>query len=232
MRSRKPISIVVSFVFILSLSLVFTACATTQGEMAAPTPRPGGAPPSGEMAGGPGGGPGGGPPAPQAEEAPYTLIPITMQMEAGAAQYEAWPGGGKTIHAGIGWILPFGRSEYVAGMGYPEAEAYPMPSYFNDEFMSTYNARLFCIYHLADGDIYTYDGITGNYKPELTDGDDGKMDYLINVIVGGTGAYEGATGMLLGMTPGRGASTEVSEGISLPVSILKLMEGYIKIPEK
>lgn len=47
-----------------------------------------------------------------------------------------------------------------------------------------------------------------------------------------TSAYEGATGMLLGRTPGRGASTDVAEGVSLPVSILKLMEGYIKIPEK
>jgi hypothetical protein len=218
----------VSVAVVFFMSVVFTACATTQGEVAS-APGPGGAPPSGELAGGPGGGPGGGP---QAEEEPYTLIPITMQMEAGAAQYEAWPGGGKTIHAGIGWILPFGRSEYVAGMEYPETEEYPMPSYFNDEFMSAYSARLFCIYHLADGDIYAYDGITGNYKPELTDGDDGKIDYLINVIVGGTGAYEGATGMLLGMTPGRGASTNVGDDVSLPVSILKIMEGYIKIPEK
>jgi hypothetical protein len=168
----------------------------------------------------------------QEEEEPYRLITITMEMEAGAARYEEWPGGERTIHAGIGWLHPFGRGEYVAGMGYPEAEAYPEPSYFNEEWMSTYGTRLFCIYRLEDGDIYAYDGVVGNLAPELEDGDDGKMDYLINVIVGGTGAYEGATGMLLGRTPGRGAGTEVVDGISLPVSILKLMEGYIKIPEK
>ncbi len=224
-KSTRPMPIILSLAIVFLLSLVLTACAATQGGMpAAPAEGPGMAPPPG----GPGGGPGG----PEKEEEPYKLIPITMEMEAGAAQYEEWPGGEKTIHSGIGWILPFGRSEYVAGMGYPEAEAYPMPSYMNDEWMSTYNTRLFCIYRLADGDIYAYDGITGNYMPELENGDDGKMDYLINVIVGGTGAYEGATGMLLGRTPGRGASTDVSEGVSLPVSILKLMEGYIKIPEK
>jgi hypothetical protein len=169
---------------------------------------------------------------PKKEEAPYKLITIRMEMEAGADKYKAWPGGGNTMHTGIGWLHPFGRGEYYAGMGYPEAETFPAPSYFNEEWMDTYSTRLFCIYRLADGDIYAYDGVTGNLEPEVSDGDDGKVDYLINVIVGGTGAYEGATGMLLGRTPGRGASTDVSGGVSLPVSILKLMEGYIKIPEK
>ncbi len=163
------------------------------------------------------------------EKTAYKVIPITMEMEAGAAQYKEWPGGQKTIHAGIGWIHPFGRGEYVAGMGYPEAAEYPEPSYFNDEWMQTYGTRLFCIYMLKDGNIYAYDGVVGNLEP---DEGDGKMDYLVNVIVGGTGAYEGATGMLLGRTPGKGANTDVSEGVSLPVSILKLMEGYIKIPVK
>lgn len=218
-KSTRLMSIILSLAITLSLGFVLTACATTQGETPA-AQEPGVAPPPG------------GPGDSMEEEAPYKLIPITMEMEAGAAQYTEWPGGEKTIHAGIGWILPFGRSEYVAGMGYPEAEKYPMPSYFNDEWMSTYKTRLFCIYHLADGDIYAYDGITGNYIPKLENEDDGRMDYLINVIVGGTGAYEGATGMLLGRTPGRGASTDVADGVSLPVSILKLMEGYIKIPEK
>ncbi len=163
------------------------------------------------------------------EKPTYKVIPITMEMEAGAAQYKEWPGGKKTIHAGIGWIHPFGRGEYVAGIGYPEAEKYPKPGYFNAEWMKTYETDLFCIYMLKDGNIYAYDGVVGNLEPET---DDGKMDYLINVIVGGTGAYEGATGMLLGRTPGKGKKTQVAEGVSLPVSILKLMEGYIRIPVK
>jgi hypothetical protein len=96
--------------------------------------------------------------------------------------------------------------------------------------MKTYETDLFCIYMLKDGNIYAYDGVVGNLEP--ADGDDGKMDYLVNVIVGGTGAYEGATGMLLGRTPGKGKSTQVAEELSLPVSILKLMEGYIRIPVK
>jgi hypothetical protein len=160
----------------------------------------------------------------------YKTIRITMEMEAGAALYKAWPGGGKTMHAGIGWIEPFGRSEYVAGMDYPEIQKFPKPSYFNEEWMKVYSTKLFCIYMLKDGNIYAYDGVVGNL--ESADGDDGKMDYLMNVIVGGTGAYEGATGMLLGHTPGRGKNTGVADGVKLPVSILKLMEGYIKIPLK
>ncbi|MBN1626669.1 MAG: hypothetical protein JW944_09105 [Deltaproteobacteria bacterium] len=168
-----------------------------------------------------------------ADEVTYKTIPITMEMEAGAALYEKWPGGEMTRHTGIGWIHPFGRAEYTAGLGYPEAKDYPIPSYFNDEWVKVYGAtRLFCIYMLEDGNIYAYDGIVGNMAPLDKEADDGKMDYLINVIVGGTGAYEGATGMLLGRTPGRGKSAEVIEDYSLPVSILKLMEGYIKIPVK
>jgi hypothetical protein len=210
----KPMSTSLLLAILFLPILVLTACAASQGGM------------PGAAATGPGGG------MPKEEDAPYKTTIIKMEMEAGADKYEPWPGGGNTIHTGIGWLHPFGRGEYYAGMGYPEAEAFPPPSYFNEEWMNTYATRLFCIYRLADGDIYAYDGVTANLEPTLSDGDDGKMDYLINVIVGGTGAYEGATGMLLGRTPGRGASTDVSEGVSLPVSILKLMEGYIKIPEK
>jgi hypothetical protein len=36
--------------------------------------------------------------------------------------------------------------------------------------------------------------------------------------------------MLLGRTPGKGPNTEVAKDVALPASILKLMEGYIKIP--
>jgi len=223
-KSFKLMTIALSLSMILSMGFVLSACATTQGDTpTASTQEPGIVPPQG--------GPGS-PGSPEEAEAPYKLIAITMEMEAGAAQYEAWPGGGKTIHSGIGWLHPFGRGEYVAGMDYPEAKTYPAPSYFNEEWMSTFKTQLFCIYRLQDGNIYAYDGLVGNLSPELEDGDDGKIDYVINVIVGGTGAYEGATGMLVGRTPGRGANTDISEGVSLPVSILKLMEGYIKIPEK
>lgn len=209
---------VISVSFILLICLVFMPCAALeikaapdQGVIQSPSGQPGKA-------------------AAAADKAAYKVIPISMEMEAGAAQYKQWPGGQKTIHAGIGWIHPFGRGEYVAGKGYPEEEKYPRPGYFNEEFMKTYEADLFCIYMLKDGNIYAYDGVVGNLEPES--GDDGKMDYLINVVVGGTGAYEGATGMLLGRTPGKGKSTQVDEGISLPVSILKLMDGYIRIPVK
>ena len=170
---------------------------------------------------------------PATDEIKYKTIPITMMMEAGAALYKKWPGGEMTRHTGIGWIDPFGRAEYTAGLGYPEAKDYPIPSYFNQEWVKIYGeTKLFCIYMLKDGNIYAYDGIVGNIEPLDKNADDGKMDYLINVIVGGTGAYEGATGMLLGKTPGRGKSTEVIKDYSLPVSILKLLQGYIKIPIK
>ena len=216
----KLFTIIISLALILEFTFIFPSCVTTG--ITAPPGQAAGQPP--------------GPPdnaqISAADKVEYKTIPITMEMEAGAAQYKEWPTGQKTIHAGIGWIHPFGRGEYVAGMGYPEEKDYPIPSYFNEEWMETYGTRLFCIYMLEDGNIYAYDGVVGNLEPYDADIDDGKMDYLMNVIVGGSGAYEGATGMLLGRTPGKGANTEVSGGISLPVSILKLMDGYIKIPIK
>ena len=81
---------------------------------------------------------------------------------------------------------------------------------------------------LPDGNIFAYDGIVGNYEP-FTRGTTEKIDELINVIVGGTGAYEGANGMLLGHAQGRGPTAEVAPGMSLPRSLLKIMEGYINV---
>ena len=214
-----------SFTFIISASLIllsiliFTSCAA-QEIKSAPAQGAAQTPPSQTGNAGP-----------SSEDANFKIIPISMEMEAGADKFKQWPGGEMTVHAGIGWIHPFGRGEYVAGKGYPEAERHPMPSYFNEEWMKTYKTDLFCIYMLKDGNIYAYDGVVGNLEPEVAE-DDGKMDYLINVIVGGTGAYEGATGILVGRTPGKGKGKDVGGGMKLPVSILKLMDGYIRIPVK
>ena len=222
MTKSRNARLLVVFSMAIIIQFTFTLPSLVNTGMAAPPEQPAGQP------SGPPGDAEGLPP----DKTTYKTIPISMEMEAGAALFKEWPGGQQTIHAGIGWMHPFGRGEYVAGMGYPEAKDFPEPSYFNEEWMETYGTRLFCIYRLSDGDIYAYDGVVGNLEPYDSEVDDGKMDYLINVIVGGTGAYEGAKGMLLGRTPGKGASTEITGGISLPVSILKLMEGYIQIPVK
>ena len=159
-------------------------------------------------------------------------VPITMSMEAGREFYTEHSAGVRTIHAGVGWIQPFGRASYVAGIDYPEAEGH-LPTYMNDEWMDAYGTRLFCIYTLDDEEwegsaFYAWDGIVGNLAPYDENLDDGKSDYLINVIVGGTGIFEDATGLLVGYTLGRGSSGPV-DSIELPDSILKLMEGYVNI---
>lgn len=161
----------------------------------------------------------------------YKVIQIHMLMEAGSGFYEEHPGGMRTIHSGIGRIDPLGLGSYVAGIGYPESKEYPYPDYFTESWLEEFDSTLFCIYRMKDGDIYAWDGIAGNIEPEV-DGNSVKSDYLINVIVGGTGAYEGATGMLLGRTVGGGEATEVAPDLTLPKTIIKDMEGYIKIPKK
>ena len=163
--------------------------------------------------------------------ADYKTISIVIEMEAGSGEFQRWPGGGKTVHAGIGYIKPFGKASYYAGTDYPEEELYPRPDYFNQTWMDLYKTKLLCVYMLPDGNIFAYDGIAGCYEPMAPDTTE-KMDELINVIVGGTGAYEGANGMLLGHTQGRGEGTEVAPDVTLPRSLLKIMEGYINIPVK
>ncbi len=162
----------------------------------------------------------------------YQTIPISMQMEAGVPYHLTGPSPGYTVHSGSGWILPLGRATYVGGVGYLVADNYKPsfmwtdPATMNPAWKALFGTSLFCIYSLPDGDIYAWDGVMGNVQPVV--GDDGKMDYLVNVIVGGTGRYKNATGMLLGRTPGRGDDPDSS----LPLSLIKIMEGYINIQVK
>jgi len=84
-------------------------------------------------------------------------------------------------------------------------------------------------------------GVSGLGKGHLTDvvvhpglgvGIGLGADILTNVIVGGTGKYEGARGIMLGTAEGSGWSKVCNEeiGQTLPQALLKCLEGYIKIP--
>ena len=162
---------------------------------------------------------------------------VRMNYHAGYDQYKEWPGGGRTIHAGVGWFHPFGRSEYYAIVGdCPEKKDYPLEKYFTEDWMDVYDTALFCIYRMKDGDIYAYDGIF----VQRGVGDEGvpnktvqlRRDILTNVIVGGTGKYEGARGLMIGTAEGSGWSKVCNEetGQTLPQALLKCLEGYIRIP--
>ena len=60
---------------------------------------------------------------------------------------------------------------------------------------------LFCIYRVQRrGQYYAWDGIMGNIQPKVND--DGKMDYLLNVIVGGTGPLRTRAGFSWESHPG------------------------------
>ena len=164
-----------------------------------------------------------------------------MNYHAGYGVYKTWPNGGLTIHSGIGWFHPFGPSEYY-GMACPpdnmceEAKQFPLDKFFTDDWMDVYDTALFCIYRLKDGDIYAYDGIFCQRGA----GDEGvpektvelRRDILTNVIVGGTGRYKGARGLMIGTAEGSGEShvVDTESGQTLPQALLKCLEGYIKIP--
>lgn len=174
----------------------------------------------------------------------YEVIPISMTMQAGFQEYQAYDSGMMTIHAGIGYIDPLGEGHYYAGIGYDEIAGNEEAIYVSDWMDANFGCSLFCIYSLPEGDIYAWDGIYGANATDLSNymsGEDGytpeevngtvptRGDTLINIIVGGTGRYAGATGVLIGTTSGGGVYDTV-DGMTLPQTLFKLMEGYIKIP--
>jgi hypothetical protein len=175
------------------------------------------------------------------------VFQVTMNFHAGYDQYNEWPNGGKTIHAGIGWLHPFGPSHYYGiqdcGEGYcKEAEQFPVENYFTEDWMKQYETDLFCIYRMEDGDIYAWDGMfairgVDPGKCVLYNSTYVRQDVLVNVVVGGTGRYEGARGLLIGTTEGAGerkAVADMPDGkpLELPATIIKHLEGYIRIPVK
>ena len=163
-------------------------------------------------------------------EAAWRTFPITLSMEAGSGQFHARPEGGQVHHAGIGYLDPWGPASYSCGLEYPEAKRFPMPDYFTPSFHKAYETDgfIFCVYTVKEGSIYAWDSIAGR----VSTSSEGRKDEIVSVIVGGTGAFEGATGLWVGLTQGQGKVTEVAPGRKLPESILKLMNGYLRLPAK
>lgn len=137
-----------------------------------------------------------------------------------------------------------GEGYYYAGMGFDEITGNEEAIYVSDWMDANFGCSLFCVYSLPDGDIYAWDGIYGANAKDMANymsGDDGytsdevdgstptRSDALINIVVGGTGAYAGATGVLIGTTSG-GGIYGTTDGMTLPQTLFKLMEGYIKVP--
>ena len=176
-----------------------------------------------------------------------TVEHVRMNYHAGYNVYKEWPNGGMTIHAGIGWFHPFGPSEYYGMANIPgnfceESKQFPLENYFTEDWMKNFETDLFCIYRMPDGDIYAWDGMFAVrgldpnkcvvYNSEYT-----RQDVLVNVIVGGTGRYEGVRGLLIGTAEGGGPTKvcgKMPDGsdLELPETIMKDLSGYIRFPEK
>jgi len=166
----------------------------------------------------------------------YVVVPVSMYMQAGYEQWQKWPAGDVTVHSGEGYLDPFGVGTYTMGIGYPEQTAAFMPNvWYSDWWISAFCGGSFCMYQLADGDIYCLDGVYGKIEVNALDTavspdyNFGREDALINLIVGGTGAYEGATGIMLGHTPSTG-SQQTAGVMMLPQALFKILQGYIRIP--
>lgn len=178
----------------------------------------------------------GGPPPGQRDlgaagpQAPATTYQVDIHMQANSALFKKWPSGGNTWHYGKGYVGPFGGGEYYCGENFPEAKNYPLTDAMKG-FFEKYTGKadaLFCIYRVKDGEFYVYDSVTGSLAVENSGG--GGRNTMINVVVDGSGPYKGATGIWLGLTEGTGTMTEVAPGRRLPEVLMKVMDGYVKIP--
>ena len=167
----------------------------------------------------------GAPPGPMA-----TTYEMAIQINAGADVFAQWPSGGETWHHGIGFADPFGKVEYFCGKDFPEAKDHPLPDWAKGMF-STLTGRddpLFCIYRLKDGDLFVYDSVPGT----LMRGDTYGRDLIFNVVIDGSGPYKGATGVWMGRTEGVEPRQKVSETRQGNKTLLKIMNGYVKVPQQ
>lgn len=155
--------------------------------------------------------------------------PISLQMEAGFSFFHPWSSG-QTYHSGIGYIKPYGAAEYSCGTGYKEADAAPVNAALQSYLLQHADDTnpLFCVYRLADGDLYTLDVLVGGVQRD--DSHDVRVDEVLNVVLGGTGKFQGASGFWVGSTAGRGKMQAIRANWSLPNSILKIMDGYVRLP--
>lgn len=163
-------------------------------------------------------------------QTPAAVVPVEIHMQAGSAGFRPWPGGGDTWHHGRGYLLPFGGASYFCGRGFPEAERLPLAEWQKALFQAETGKAdpLFCIYRVQDGDFYVYDSVVASLVTANAGG--GRRNQMINLVVGGTGPYEGATGIWLGLTEGAGELVEVAPGRRTPEVLMKVMNGYVKIP--
>jgi hypothetical protein len=163
------------------------------------------------------------------------IIQTKVQLQAGSSIFKVWPGGGKTWHYGEGFIEPLGMAQYWCGKEFPEQKSIPQPDYLKalkKAFSGDMNdgEMLFCVYRLEDGDLYAYDSPIGtlhSYEGE----NNPRMEQTMNIVVGGTSAYKGTTGVWLGVVEGRGKSVfPAGTGAQVPEVLLKLMDGYVRVP--
>jgi len=158
-----------------------------------------------------------------------TTYEITAQIDAGADVFAEWPGAKETWHHGVGFLDPFGKVEYFCGKNFPEVKDHPLEDWVTGLFENLTGRPdpLFCVYRTAEGDFYVYDSVPGT----LMRGEDYGRDLILNVVIDGSGPYKGATGIWIGRTQGVEPRVQVSETRQGPKTLLKIMRGYVKIPE-
>jgi len=161
-----------------------------------------------------------------------TTYEILAEIDAGAHVWAEWPGADETWHHGVGFMDPFGAVEYYCGKGFPEFEDFDTPQWGLDLFVGLTGREtsdpLRCLYTTDEGTFYVLDSVPGT----LMRGDNYGRDLIFNLVVGGTGAYKGATGVWIGRTEGMGDRVQLNEKRSGRQTLLKVMRGYVKIPDQ
>lgn len=162
----------------------------------------------------------------------YTMVPLTLRMQAGSLEDYNKAG------SGIGTLLPFNAQAITVDyIDCPAAANYDVRDYVNDNFLAAYGEPEFMTFHVNDGvaagDVYAYKFTYGTLLDETSDfAHSGTEEAVFILMVDGTGAFEGITGMLGGVdvTADPEGWGIAEYGNDLPLSHQTWAEGYMKVP--
>jgi hypothetical protein len=137
--------------------------------------------------------------------------------------------GSATVYAGFGGIQFFYAKNIVAAAANSNTVTVTFStSVHMFKALSGKPEALFCVYQTRAGLLFAWDAPVGaryRYK-------EGAQNDRINLIVGGTGQFQGATGLWNGSTEYRGLVTQVIPGHRIQEMTIKIMQGYIQLPKQ
>lgn len=149
---------------------------------------------------------------------------VRLAFQAGYEQYSPWSSGSTKEH-GFGWFHPFGIAEYWLGTGFDEEKEFEGEDMFGAFMLDQFESKYFSVYKMKDGLMYAWEISFGTVEKAAES--EKKAHYTF--VVGGTGKFKGANGILSGTRASTGNEKPVNGG-NLPRALVTTESGLLRIP--